>query len=356
MKIEQIDQNLKVESSIQKSDILWFSPRKAPFRIYGLYEPLTQGPFQRLDPKVAVATSPGVESLNLHTAGGRIRFATDSPYIAIKADMPATETMPHITKLGQSGFDLYRRYHNEDVAYRSYLPPSGPHPGYESVVETDGAFSIYTIHMPLYDGVNELYIGLAAGSVLEAAPDYRIEKPIVYYGSSITQGGCASKPGNAYQAIIAQHNDVNFINLGFSGSGKAEDAMIKYLSSIPASMFVCDYDHNAPDADHLRATHERLYRAYRKANPETPILFVSKPDFHPYEPEAASINALRRSIIHETYLKALTEGDPYVDFLDGENLFQGLSRESCTVDGCHPNDLGFFRMAQLIGERINKWI
>lgn len=356
MRIDQIDKNLKVESKIDKPDILWFSVRSLPFRIYGLYEPLLEGPFHRLDIEVANATNEGVANLNWHTAGGRIRFMTDSPYIAIQADMPATETMPHITKLGQSGFDLYRRYGNEDIAYRSYLPPSGPLPGYESVVDTDGQMALYTLHMPLYDGVNELYIGLAAGSALEAAPDYRIEKPILYYGSSITQGGCASRPGNAYQAIIAQKNNVNFINLGFSGSGRAEDVMCEYLASIPASVFVCDYDHNAPDTDHLQNTHERLYRIYRKANPTTPILFVSKPDFHPYDPEASAENAKRRAIIRGTYEKALSEGDCLVDYIDGETLFSGYHRESCAVDGCHPNDLGFYRMAQVIGTHLEKWI
>ena len=107
MRIEEIDKNLKVESHIHKNDIVWLSPKESPFTIHGLCETEKDMPYHRLPEAVAKASNPGVEELMWHTAGGRIRFATNSPYIAIKAIMPETETFTDMAKAGQSGFDLF---------------------------------------------------------------------------------------------------------------------------------------------------------------------------------------------------------------------------------------------------------
>ena len=217
MRIEEIDKNLKVETNIRRDDLIWLNVREAPFSMHGLYHPTESGAFHRLDPAVADATNEGVAGLNWHTAGGRIRFATDSPYIAIQTVQPASATMSHITKLGQSGFDLYTQ---KDGSYRyvaSFIPPYGQIPGYSSIADFGNVgMRDYTMHMPLYDGVNELYIGLKRGSEIRAAAPYTHKTPVLYYGSSITQDGCASRPGNGYQAMIARKYEADFINLGFS--------------------------------------------------------------------------------------------------------------------------------------------
>lgn len=348
MKISEIDKNLKVETRIQKDDIVWLTPRTAPFRIHGLAEAETDMPYHRLPEAVAAATSQSVHDLMWCTAGGRVRFAANSPYIAIKAVMMhAAETMPHITKTGQSGFDLYVYTDGGHRYIGTFMPPSGLTAGYESCIPVSPEMKTYTINMPLYDCVSELYIGLAGGSDLEEPRPYANAVPVVYYGSSITQGGCASRPGNAYQSMIERQLDIDYINLGFSGSAKGEKAMAEYLASLQASVFVCDYDHNA-SLEGLKQTHLLLYRVYRAKNPDTPIIFVSKPDFRGGE------DAERRAVICNTYQTARAEGDQNVYFIDGEQLFAGELRDSCTVDGCHPNDLGFFRMAQVIGKEIRR--
>jgi hypothetical protein len=348
MKISKIDKNLKVETNIQKDDIVWFSPRTAPFRIHGLVEAETDMPYHRLPESTAAATGSAVHDLMWCTAGGRVRFATNSPYIAIKAVMwNATETMPHITKTGQSGFDLYTYADGGHRYIATFIPPPGLTSGYESCTFVNPEMKTYTINMPLYDCVKELYIGLAEGSDLEEPRPYTNIVPVVYYGSSITQGGCASRPGNAYQSMIERQLDTDYVNLGFSGSARGETVIAKYLASLTASVFVCDYDHNA-SLEGLKETHLPLYRIYRAKNPDTPVIFVSKPDFRTGE------DAERRAVIYNTYKTARAEGDENVYFIDGEQLFTGELRDSCTVDGCHPNDLGFFRMSQVIGKEIRK--
>jgi lysophospholipase L1-like esterase len=347
MKISEIDRNLAVENSTGLKNLVWLDVKDAPFSIHGLWRAEKGKPFLRLPEDVAEATNDGVRGLNFHTAGGRIRFRTDSPVIALKAVMPDNGTMPHITMVGQSGFDLYRSDGGVYAYAGSFIPGNRNH-GFDTYKVTDGKMHTYTVNMPLYDPVEEVYIGLDAGAAIDAAEPYALEKPVLYYGSSITQGGCASRPGNAYQAMISRRLDADFINLGFSGSARGERAICDYLASLDASVFVCDYDHNAPSADHLEATHRALYEIYRAKNPETPVIFVTKPDFHPESPE----DVRRREIVLNTYHAALSAGDGHVSFVDGARLFEGPFADSCTVDGCHPNDLGFFRMAQKIGDAV----
>ncbi|MBO5069528.1 MAG: hypothetical protein J6C37_04120 [Roseburia sp.] len=350
MKIEEIDHNLIVNTEITEPNIIWLNIRQAPFVLYGVTYNEQCGCYTRMPRTIADQVSDGVAQLNFNTAGGRVRFRTNSDFIGIHAVMENTGLMPHIPLTGQSGLDLYRKKDGEssEKYYHTFIPPMGMHAGYSSPSYTDGALADYTIHFPLYDGIKELYIALKKDAViLEPAP-YAHPVPVVYYGSSITQGGCASRPGNSYQAIISRSLDTDYINLGFSGSGKAEDPMVQYLAGLEMSIFVCDYDHNAPDAEYLKKTHLPLYRTIRAKQPELPIIFLSAPnillDPKGWEP--------RRNVIRETYQTALAEGDKNVYFIDGAELFDGDDWDSCTVDGTHPNDLGFYRMAMRIKKEI----
>ena len=344
MRIDEIDQNLRIETDITEPDLIWLDARTAPFVISGVMYDENRGRFCRLPQDVAEATSEGVADLNRCTAGGRVRFRTDSPYIAIRAVMQTDYLMPHITLIGQSGFDLYCG----NVYCGSFRTPMGMRTGYSSGLEVSGQLQDYTVNMPLYDGVKALYIALKKGSQLEAPTPYRRQKPVVYYGSSITQGGCASRPGNAYQAILTRRLDTEHLNLGFSGSGRAEPVMANYRASRDMSVFVCDYDYNCLGPDHLRQTHPALYRTVRQAQPTLPIVLISAPTVL-LDPAGFS---QRRAIVRATYDTAVAEGDRNVYYIDGGELFAGECWDSCTVDGVHPNDLGFYRMAMRIEQTL----
>lgn len=196
---------------------------------------------------------------------------------------------------------------------------------------------------PLYGGVADLKIGIQKGCVIKEAKPYKYAKPIAVYGSSITQGGCASYAGSDYVGLLSQWFDFDYVNLGFSGNGKAEPNMREYLANMQASAYLLDYDYNAPNAEYLRNTHYVLYDEIRKKNPNAPIVLISKPDFD-YDPESAE----RRDIILETYTKAREQGDCLVWFIDGEKMYGSFEKNACTVDTCHPTNLGFYRMAKYI--------
>lgn len=341
--ISDIDVNFKVETNIKKDNIKFYDVLSKPFGIYGLiYE---NGKFRRLPEKVAASVSEGVYELHANTAGGRVRFRTDSSYVAIKACMEKPGKMPHFALVGSAGFDLYA-----DNEYSgTFEPPFDIKDGFESVVELGtGKMRDILIDFPLYSDVCKLYIGLEDGAVVEEPTPYRDAAPIVYYGSSITQGGCASRPGTCYQAYISRQFDIDHINLGFSGNAKAEPEISEYIRNLDMSVFVYDYDHNAPTVEHLNNTHERMFKEIREAHPDLPVIMMSRPKFYLDDAEKE-----RRKIIEKTYENAISSGDSNVYFISGDELTELCGNEG-TVDNCHPTDYGFAAMAAALSKVIEK--
>lgn len=336
--ISRIDSNFLAGSNIDKPDIVWMNVLDAPFSIHGLAV-TKPGAFWRLPENVINTISDGVSVLARHTAGGRIRFRTDSPYVAFRAMPLNSGYMSHMPLTGSMGADLF--VNGRSVT--TFRPGEAVEEWFESSAEVRiSGMNDIELNLGLYNGYKDILIGLQSGCSLEAPRPYAVEKPIVYYGSSITQGGCASKPGNSYEAFIGRWLDADHINLGFSGSAKGEAAIAEYIASLPMSVFVMDYDHNTPTAEYLRETHERFYRIVRNAQPDLPIIMVSMPDV-----DRDTITAdRRREVVMSTYLHARADGDRKVWFVDGRGLFGGKDRDACTMDGCHPNDLGFYRMAE----------
>jgi len=336
--ISEIDVNFKVGASLKQEGLVFHNCMELPFRVYGVFR--ENGKFRRLPEAIAASVSEGVYALHAHTAGGRVRFVTDSDRIAISAELGAVGKMPHFALAGSAGFDMYA----DNVYVKTFVPPYDLTTGYESILEF-GTKTLreITINFPLYSEVKELYIGVSGDAVVEAASPYRNEKPVVYYGSSITQGGCASRPGMSYQSILSRRFHCDYVNLGFSGSAKAEKEIIAYLEQLEMSLFVYDYDHNAPTVEHLRNTHALMFQAIRNTHPEIPIIMMSRPK--------AILDAQeieRRRIIEETYQKAVSAGDKQVFFLDGADLTALCGNEG-TVDGSHPTDFGFAAMAEAVG-------
>ena len=339
--ISKVDSNFAIKTQIDKEDIQFHRIDESPFKIYGVFK--ENGKYRRMPESVARKVNDGVYRLHTHTAGGRVRFVTDSPYIAIQAAMDGVGKYSHFALTGYAGFDLYV----DNYYAKTFVPPADITDGYEGIFEFENkAQREITINFPLYSNVNELYIGLQKNSLLREATPYKNKKPIVYYGSSITQGGCASRPGMSYEAIVSRAFDYDYINLGFSGSARAEDEMIDYIKNLDMSIFVYDYDHNAPSVEHLEKTHEKMFKAIREKNPLLPVIMMSRPKHFLTEEEK-----IRLKIIETTYANAVSAGDKNVYFIDSEALTE-LCKDSGTVDNCHPTDFGFASMAKALTDVI----
>ena len=344
--IAEIDKNLAIETSIEREGLHFYDAEQAPFQIYGIFK--ENGMFRRMPEEIAKSVSEGVYNLHTNTAGGRVRFVTDSPYVAIKTEYIPGK-MSHFALSGSSGFDMYSQYDGMTRYEGTFIPPYNVENGYESILDFGKCHErVVTINFPLYSSVKKLYIGLKEGAVLKPAPGYSVEKPVVYYGSSITQGGCASKPGSSYESILSRRFDCNYINLGFAGNAKGEDEMSDYIKGLDMSVFVMDYDHNAPSVEHLEKTHSRMFQKIRVAQPDLPILIMSRPKYYLTEFEER-----RKGIIRNTYLTAQEQGDKNVYYLDGRKLMEVIG-DNGTVDNCHPTDSGFFSMACAIGQVFEK--
>ncbi len=346
MKISEIDKNLALDIVTSDENTVFMDVSKEPFQVTGVLLPTEQEPYYRRMPQeLADRVSKGVSELNHHTAGGRVRFRTDSPYISLHSVQSAVCLMNHMAVCGIGGFDLYAKADGEDEDPQEYYvgtfrPPFQLETGYDAIVRLpDRRMRTFTLNMPLYGGVNELYLGFDRESVIEAPPAQRY-KPVAYYGSSITQGGCASRPGNSYQGILSRALDCGQVNLGFSGNGMGEPEVAEYIAAMDLSAFVMDLDNNCHSPEQLRSVHDPFFQIIRKAQPKLPVIFVSRPPLM-----GSDQNPARIEVILETYNKALAAGDKHVYFVNGSEFFDAFAGDCATVDGCHPNDYGFVLMA-----------
>ncbi len=330
--------------------LAFHDPRQAPFSIHGLLDLTQVGSYRRLPVDVAEATSANVAWLSRHSAGGRIRFATDALTLTLRVKIAPGGRMSHCTPMLESGFDLYMDTPRGSRFVDEFKFDPACY-DYEATIPLPAGDKELTLNMPLYGEVLSIEIGLPEDARVWAHTPYTHDLPIVCYGSSITQGACASRPGLSYQATLSRLFDCEYTNLGFSGSALAEETMVAYMASLPMAAFVSDYDHNAPSPDHLRVTHHKMYQTIRKAHPAIPYIMVSKPDFLWRENDI-----VRRDIIMESYLAARAAGDEHVYFLDGSAFFTpsapGESRADFTADNCHPLDTGFRRMATALADVI----
>ena len=338
--ISQIDSNFAVQVNFPTDNLTMHRLPEEPFRIYGLL-PKTEEGWLRLPSEVAKNVSSEVFYLRRHTAGGRLRFRTDSQHIALFATMPGVSKMSHMPLTNSAGFDIYR----DNEFDLCFVPPKDITEGYASLRRySSKKWREITIHFPSYSVLTDLVIGLDKDAQIEAARPYRFDKPVVFYGSSITQGSSASHPGNTYEAIISRRLWVDYVNLGFSGNARGEQAIAEYIASLPMSAFVYDYDYNAITPADLEKTHKRMFDIIREKNPTLPIIMMTRPKF-----KLETDTAVRRDIVRATYDAARAAGDRNVYYIDGHQMMRDLVGDGGTVDSTHPNDLGFAVMAQVVG-------
>lgn len=345
--ISRLDANFAVKPSIEKNGMHFFSVDEEPFSLYGVFK--EGGCYRRMPESCAKLISGEVLSLSKNSAGGRVRFKTDSEHISVIVKMSSVGKMPHFALTGSAGLDIYEEHEGRERYAGTFIPPYGITDGFESTVGFSGRKTRgITIFLPTYSTVSELYIGVDAGSCFEKSAAYRMSSPVVYYGSSITQGGCSSRPGNTYQSIISRRLGCDFINLGFSGNAKGEPLMAEYIAGLDMSAFVYDYDHNAPSAAHLEKTHAQMFKIIRRAHPDVPVIILSRPKYYLTADEKR-----RFEIIKATYDSAAALGDANVYLIDGKTLMADAS-DNGTVDNCHPNDWGFVCMAKAVGDVLEK--
>lgn len=350
MNIAEIDRNYTIVP-IEGYDFVFYDAlNDVPDMLEGLPFGKAEKQYCRLPQNMLDKVSSGVSNLSWCTAGAAFRFVSDTPAVAVKFVPAHTFDIDNIPLTTRAGLDVYRRspgtkefIHCGTLRYDGNTSMQAKNAFL--CKNDDGVLYEYLINFPLYGGAAGFAVGVVRDSVFEAAPAHRV-RPVLFYGSSITQGSAASRPGMHYCARLCRAIDAEELNFGFAGNAKGEQNMAELTASLELSAYILDYDHNAPTLEHLQTTHEAFFRTIRSIQPELPVIMMNRPSNWVFG-DFSSI-AARRDVIYNTYRNARANGDGNVYFIDGETLFAGADRSDCTSDLTHPNDVGFERMYRAV--------
>ena len=294
-------------------------------------------------PEELIAQLPHLEHLGRRCAGGLVAFKTDSETFTVKVTLKTLSL-----DAGMSIFASQSAHvmvgERENARHLGVVnPPNYDALSFEKTFSKSPEMEQVSVYFPRNELLENIEIFISDEAKLTEPTPYRYEKPVVFYGSSITEGGCCCNATNSYVAILSRWLDFNYYNLGFSGSARGERIMADYINTFDMGVFVYDYDHNAPTVEHLAETHKPFFDRIRQAHPQVPVIMMTRPA-EVYNEEFRA----RREVVKATYDAAVAAGDENVWFIDGETFYGEKDRNLCAVDDCHPNDLGFFRMASVI--------
>lgn len=348
------------QQNAAETEIEWIDAKKLTVEGLGFAD--LKSPYDRLPARAEGVVREAVWNLSRNSAGVAVRFFANTPVLRARwTRIKKNLAGPNMTGIGASGLDLYTRTSLPGGAWR-WLAVGTPS---AADVTTDAVLvqgipegeREYLLYLPLYNGVTSVEIGVAAAAAAAAkgaaAPRIRPaaaraenrRAPIVFYGTSITQGASATRPGMAHPAILGRMFDRPVINLGFSGNGKMEPEVTKFLAEIDAAVFVIDCLPNMNAAEVAERT-EPCVRALRAAHPKTPIVLVEDRNF----PSGFLIasrrehNAASQAALRAAYQRLLDAKTGNLHYLEGASLLDADGED--TTDGSHPSDLGFVHHAK----------
>lgn len=304
----------------------------------------TEGDFDRFPARARDAVREAVWSLSRQSTGLSLGFTTDATRIRIRWTVTLERlALPHMPATGVSGLDLYAK---EDGAWRfvgGARPIESPTNDAAVIAGMTPTSREFRLYLPLYNGVSRLEVGVPDAAAFRFTPP-ATTRPIVVYGTSITQGCCASRPGMSYTAMLGRRLDVPVVNLGFSGNGKAEPEVARLLAELDPAVYVLDSLPNMTPQEVVERM-PALIDVIRAARPKTPIVLVEHllyPNLRFRPTKAADVARANASLreIHEARRKA---GDRHITLVPSTTLL-GADGDG-TVDDSHPTELGFARMA-----------
>ncbi len=286
-----------------------------------------------------------VWNLSRDSAGMMVRFRTDATAIHVNYELRKSNlAMPHMPATGVSGVDLYARDVDGVWKWVQVVKPAAVKVKAEIISGMAPGTREFAAYLPLYNGVESLSIGVPKGSSFTGLEPRR--KPIVFYGTSITHGACASRPGMVHTAILGRWLDRPVVNLGFSGNGKMDSAVGEYLVQIDAAAFVIDCLPNM-GADEVTAKCIPLVKQLRQAKPTTPIVLVEdRRNTNDWIlPSRREHHTRNHAALQAAFEQLQKEGVPNLHYIAGDHLY-GDDTEGAT-DASHASDLGFMRQAKV---------
>jgi hypothetical protein len=302
--------------------------------------------FDRFPAAAEATVAKSVWGLSRDIAGMMVRFQTDAREIwahyVLRSDRVA---MSHMPATGVSGLDLYARDPQGRWRWVNVTKPAAKEVRQAIINDLAPGMREYAAYLPLYNGIESLEIGVPKGAQFKGlAP--RTAKPLVFYGTSITHGACASRPGMVHTAILGRRFDCPVLNIGFSGNGRMDAAVGELLAKVDAAAYVIDCNPNM-GPDDVRKKCPALVHQLRAARPNTPIVLVEDRRFTNswIRPERQRFHTENHAALRASYEALVKEGVKNLYYVFGDGLL-GDDGDGAT-DGSHPNDLGFLRQADV---------
>jgi lysophospholipase L1-like esterase len=336
----------------------WISLPAAELEVDGLpWYAENHGDLVRLPLRLEETFRRPVWDLAKSPSGARIRFRTDSATLSLRLEYPSPPDMANMHAFGQTGVDVYADgvYLSTAVADKSAAPGKVYERPSFNFKDRPRAEREITVYLSLYMPVKVLAIGVDKDAKISRAKPFALARPVVFYGTSITQGGCASRSGMSYQAILGRALNLDFVNLGFSGSGIGEPEMARTVAEIDAACYVLDFAQNNRTLESLEQAYGPFLDTLRAKHPDTPILAIT-PIYGTNEatrdPSQTNIQKMREHI-RQAVSQRIAAGDRRLQIVEGTDLL-GPAQGDGLVDGTHPNDLGFQWMAEGLAARLRK--
>lgn len=313
--------------------------------------------YNRLPQKFKKTVRPIIWKLSQNSSGIQIRFNTNSPEIVAKWKISKNSEQLNMSKTGTSGIDLYCLVNGKWQFVNTGLA-AGINNTYLLISDMDTISKEFLINLPLYNKTESLEIGIKKGfHIKKGNNNIKSEKPIVFYGTSITQGGSASRPGMSYPTIIGRNLNVEVLNMGFSGNGIFEESIGNVLCEIDSKLIVLDCTPNS-NPNIIKKNTLQLIQQIRKCHTTTPILLVESitREYSNFKKTNSTVFGSKEYILaqnkelQKSYLKALSIGIKDIHYLNTENLI-GFDHDA-TVDGTHLSDLGHYRLARNVQKKI----
>ena len=364
VKVTELDREYIVSDHGNTVIVKYQAPQ---FEIGGIPNPKDNcGKFYRMD--FSLATTEGgnyyrfnmnnnIQNGNWYVTGGTIRFCTNAEYFNLIAATPKyTDASKRSNGRGVAGFDVYVGSGTDRVYCGKRKQVMCNPPSTVDTVNLPAGYKEVLINMPLASGIANLTFAFPKDAEIAPPTARSLDKPIVFYGSSITQGLCASRPGTAYANMVCRMLDADCRNLGYSEGARAEDATIEYIAGQDMCAFVMEYDNEAPLAQ-LEKTHYKLYEAVRAKNPDIPIVMLSKPMFTTeFDNEPLYEDEKRLALIKDSYNKAVESGDKKVYFINGyEDLLPIRDMADVyTGDFSRPNDTGMYFIGLAVYKKLTE--
>ena len=300
--------------------------------------------YDRLPASAKGKVTNAVWSLSRDSAGMMVRFVTNSPSIHIRYSLKKDRlAMPHMPATGVSGVDLYARDSEGRWRWVQVAKPNKQQMSAKLISGLAPGKREYAAYLPLYNGVEDLSIGVEKDAEFTGMRPR--SKPIVFYGTSITHGACASRPGMVHTAILGRWLDRPVVNLGFSGNGRMDLAVGDYLIQLDAAVYIIDCLPNM-NAQAVRQKCVPLIEQIREAKPDTPIILVEDRRFTNdwITPAKHKFHSENHAALRESYDELIAKGFKNLYYIKGDHLY-GTDSEGAT-DASHASDLGFMRQAE----------